>query len=170
MAFGSGFSIGSGFAAKGSSFQGLGNVNKDAVDRYGRSSGDLGFTRFYAEGTRPQPISIRRSSNFVDSSNRSATLFPNGIAPSSTPFGGERPSVDLFNKYGGWGGLIGLQNPLNPGTYTLSQLLGLPEKKPAPVVPQYSPDVANRMITGQLTDLINQKNPSLLDAIRGKRV
>ena len=66
-----------------------------------------------------------------------------------------QPKVDLFKENGGYGGLIGLQGPLAPGSYKLSDILHTPTAPQTPVVPQYSQAEATHDLSQQLAGIAN---------------
>jgi len=84
------------------------------------------------------------------SRNESATTNISGYSPNI-----KQPQVDLFKQYGGYGGLIGLQGPLAPGSYKLSDLLGTPTTPKSPVTPQYSKEQATQNLAQQLAGIAN---------------
>lgn len=98
----------------------------------------------------PTSPTFKAPGQFIDR-NESAKTSISGYNPSI-----EQPKVDLFKQYGGYGGLIGLQGPLAPGSYKLSDLLGTPTVPKTPVVPQYSKEQATQNLAQQLAGIANQ--------------
>ena len=66
----------------------------------------------------------------------------------------QAPSVDLWGQNGGLGGLFGINN-LQPGSYSLAELFGMPKATPAPVVPQYSKESANQNLVNTFSNIAN---------------
>ena len=126
-------------------------INTQSIDAQGRKSGDLGFTRFLARGpARTVPISKPKPHDWWEQDGAQAKTSIAGYQPTL-----DQPKVDLFKQYGGYGGLIGLQGPLAPGSYKLSTILGTPTQPQAPVVPQYSKADATQSLAQQLASIAN---------------
>lgn len=79
------------------------------------------------------------------------TVLPGGQVPVAP----EAPQVDLFKQYGGWSGLIGLNSPLKPGTYKLSDILGFAPASPSPSAPQFSRNEATQNLVQTLAQAAN---------------
>jgi hypothetical protein len=126
-------------------------VNTQAVDTQGRKSGDLGFTRLFGRGpAQTLPIKKPKQHDWWEQDGAQARTGIAGYTP-----GLDQPKVDLFKQYGGYGGLIGLQGPLAPGSYKLSTILGTPTQPQAPVTPQYSKADATQSLAQQLANIAN---------------
>ena len=113
---------------------------------------DLGYTRFWGG---PSTSNIRPAKNYKDPNqfivrNEFAKTGIAGYNPVNI-----EPKVDLFKDNGGYAGLIGIKDPLKPGTYKLSELLGLPPIPQTPVIPQYSQEQATQNLVQQLAGLAN---------------
>lgn len=130
-------------------------TNTGAVDSQGRRSGDLGFTRFFGQGT---PVQVQtKKPKLHDWWEQNGAQARTGIAGLEPNL--DQPKVDLFKQYGGYGGLIGLQGPLAPGTYKLNDILGIPPTPATPVVPQYSKEEATQNLSRQLATIANSGQP-----------
>lgn len=68
------------------------------------------------------------------------------------------PKVDLFKQYGGYSGLLGVNPNMAPGTYTLDQFFGVPQKQPLNNGIQYSQQAAQQNLLNQIQGAI--KNPT----------
>lgn len=140
--------LGGSFGVAGSGPQFL---NTGATDAQGRKSGDLGFARFFGQvSTQPTQQNRPKLHDWWEQNGAQAKTSIAGLEPNL-----DQPKVDLFKQYGGYGGLIGLQGPLAPGTYKLNDILGIPPKPEVPVVPQYSKEDATQNISRQLAAIAN---------------
>lgn len=143
--------IGGSFGSVGGFGGGVQAINTQAADSQGRKSGDLGFTRFFGRGPATvAPISKPKPHDWWEQNGAQARIGIAGYEPSL-----DQPKVDLFQQYGGYGGLIGLQKPLAPGSYKLSDILGTPTAPLAPVTPQYSKEQATQSLAQQLAGIAN---------------
>lgn len=130
---------------------GVRGINTQAIDTQGRKSGDLGFTRFFGRGPSPTaPIARKKPTDWWEQDGAQARTAISGYEPTL-----EQPKVDLFQQYGGYGGLLGLKGPLAPGSYKLSELTGVPTQVPGAATPQYSKQDATQSLAKQLVGIAN---------------
>lgn len=140
--------IGGSFGTVGGGVQA---INTGAVDSQGRRSGDLGFTRFFGRGpVTIAPIRKPKPQDWWEQNGAQARIGIAGYEPTL-----DQPKVDLFQQYGGYGGLIGLQKPLGPGTYKLNDILGIPTIPGTPAELQYSKEEATQNLSRQLAGIAN---------------